>query len=82
MVYVKDKVFNYVEANAGKKDFDVIQFNSVVESLDNAKLSLINYDLKLEGISRVFLSDSQNVVVYPNEQKIIVKKIEILFLMG
>jgi len=44
MVYVKDKVFNYVEANAGKKDFDVIQFNSVVESLDNAKLSLINYD--------------------------------------
>ena len=74
MVYVKDKVFNYVEANAGKKDFDVIQFNSVVESLDNAKLSLINYDLKLEGISRVFLSDSQNVVVYPNEQKIIVKK--------
>jgi hypothetical protein len=74
MVYAKDKIYDYIEANVGKKDFDVIQFNSVVESKDNARLSLINYDLKLEGVSRVFLSDSQNVVVYPEAQMVIVKK--------
>ena len=75
MIYLKDKTFNYLSAAAGKKDYDVIQFNSTITAQSNATLSLLeNYNLKMCGVSRVFLSDSQKVYVYPKEQEITVKK--------
>lgn len=73
-IFVQDKVYDYIACRAGKQDYDVIIFNSEISAEANASLSLINYDLKLRGVSRVFLSDSQNVVIYPTDQEIIVKK--------
>lgn len=73
-VYVKDKVFDYLNCKAAKSDYDVIVFNSIINVESNATLSLLNWDLKMRGISRVFLSDSQKVSIYPTEQEIIVKK--------
>jgi hypothetical protein len=59
----------------------VIQFPSVVRgaSLEdrvkpNASINLLNYDMTIYGVRQVFMSDSQNVVIYPAEQKIILKK--------
>lgn len=73
-VFVKDKVFDYLKANVGRTDYDVIQFHSIIEADDNATLNLLNWDLKMRGVSRVFLSDSQAVYIYPENQEIIVKK--------
>jgi len=73
-VYVKDRVFDYLNAKAGKIDYDVLSFNSQITAQDNATLNLLNFDLKLRGISRVFLSDSQQVYIYPTEQEILLKK--------
>jgi len=73
-ILVHDKVYDYISAKAGKKDYDVIIFNSQITGDANATFSLIDYDLKLRGVNRVFLSDSQNVVIYPTDQEIIVKK--------
>ncbi|MPM15169.1 hypothetical protein SDC9_61535 [bioreactor metagenome] len=73
-VFVKDKVFDYLNAKVGKADYDVIQFHSVIEKESNATFSLLNWDMKIRGVSRVFLSDSQAVIIYPNDQEIILKK--------
>lgn len=74
MIFVKDKTYEYISCKAKNSDYDVLQFWSVIEKEDNATLSLLNYDLKMRGISRIFLSDSQNVYIYPEEQEIIMQK--------
>ncbi len=74
MIYVKDRLFNYINAKNGKRDYDVIQFESVISAEANATLSLIDFDLLLRGVGRVYLSDSQLVYIYPTNQEITLKK--------
>ena len=73
--YIKDKTFEYLLDNAGRRDYDVIKFNSVTsDNKTNASLNLLNYNLNMNGVSSIFLSDSQNVYIYPAAQKIVLKK--------
>ncbi|MGE5425079.1 MAG: hypothetical protein ACM3N9_06925 [Syntrophothermus sp.] len=71
---VKDKLFNYVLARNGKKDYDVIYFNSMVSSGSNGILGLDSFDLHLRGVARVFLSDSQQVHIFPAREELILTK--------
>jgi hypothetical protein len=73
-VYLKEKLYNFLLSKAGKIDYDVLQFNSSTKSKSNATLSLLNFDLKLNGVSNVYLSDSQNVYIFPKDEEILVKK--------
>ena len=70
MAVVKDKVYYYLQANVGKVDYDVIQFESVINALPNASINLLNYEFTLRGLAPIILSDSQNVVIYPKNQEI------------
>ncbi len=74
MVHVNEKLYAYIAARAAHIDYDVIQFPSEVRSKENASINLLNYDMTIYGVKKIFLSDSQNVVIYPLEQKIILKK--------
>jgi hypothetical protein len=71
---IKDKVFNYVNARNGSKDYDVIFFNSAVSNQSNAILNLDSFDLRIQGVPSVYLSDSQQVYIYPTNQEIILLK--------
>ena len=73
-VHVNDKVFQYIDARAAKIDYDVIRFSSVVRGKSNASIDLKNYDMSIFGVKQIFMSDSQNVSIFPAEQKIILKK--------
>ncbi len=73
-ITIKDKLYNYMNARVGKTDYDAIIFNSVVVGESNATLNLLNFDLRVKGVDRVQLSDSQSVYIYPTHQEIIVKK--------
>ncbi|NSW46242.1 MAG: hypothetical protein HPY79_10560 [Bacteroidales bacterium] len=74
-VYVNDKTFFYLQCSVGQKDYDVINFESNVVGDDyNALLSLLDNNLKLKGVQEIFLSDSQNVAIFPKDQQIIIKK--------
>ena len=74
-VEVNKTTWNFLEFHATTKDSDVIQFYSKTNAeTPNAELSLLNFDLKMNGISAIHLSDSQNVMVYPKDQKIVLKK--------
>jgi len=74
MVRIKDKLFDFVNAKNGKIDYDVIFFNSEVTGTSNGILNLVNFDLKIQGVPRVFLSDSQQVYIYPKNMELILKK--------
>jgi hypothetical protein len=74
MAIVKDRLYYYLMANVGKVDYDVIRFESVIKALPNASLNLLNNEMTLRGMAPVVLSDSQNVVIYPKEQEIKLKK--------
>lgn len=73
-IFIKDKVFDYLSASAKRKDYDVIKLNSVITAQSNATLSLLDFDLKMRGVSRIFVSDSQSVYIFPLNQEITIKK--------
>lgn len=74
-IRVYPEAWDFLEYHKKSKDSDVIQFYSKTkEEEPNAELSLINFDLKIAGIPSVHLSDSQNVKVYPIDQRIVLQK--------
>lgn len=75
MVTYKEKCDTYIAARAGRKDYDNMIFESKVQpGTPNAQLNLLNYDMTLFGVEEVGLSDSQNVVVFPDQDRIVLKK--------
>lgn len=73
-VHINDKLFNYIAYRSSKLDYDVIQFPSVARGAINASVNLLNYDMTIFGVKQIYMSDSQNVTIYPAEQKILLKK--------
>jgi hypothetical protein len=72
---IYDKTFFYLQCSVGQKDYDVISFESNVIGDDyNALLSLYDYNLKMKGVQEIFLSDSQNVAIFPKDQQVIIKR--------
>ncbi len=71
---IKKELFDFLDAKAGKIDYDVIRFNSTTISKSNAELDLQNFNMTINGVSEVFLSDSQKVYIYPANEEIIIKK--------
>ncbi len=69
-----DKFFFYIGARNSRVDFDVIELNSDIKGESNATLNLLNWDLKLRGVNRVQLSDSQNVYIYPRNRELTMQK--------
>ena len=75
IIKLRQRLTDYLAASVNKIDYDVIGFNSQVQSpLNNAVYNLKNYDLTINGIPKIQVSDSQNVVIYPKSQKIILKR--------
>lgn len=76
LVEVQDKLVHQVLSRSRKSDYDVIAINSDVSGnqMPNAKLNLLNFDLTIDGISRITLSDSHKVQIYPKEGRIVMKK--------
>ena len=74
-VVVKPEVWDFIDNHKGTRDSDVIQFYSKTKSKKtNAELSLLNYNLKMEGVPIVHVSDSQNVKIYPLNNKLTIQK--------
>lgn len=68
----QDKIFEYINNHEKRRDYDVIRFVSTLAQGSNAQLSLLNYDMEIEGVQGVALSDSQKVGLFPRGQKITV----------
>ncbi len=74
-VIVNENVRTYVLAHEGETDYDVISFNSLTNGkIPNASLNLRNNDIILQGVRNVYLSDSQDVKIYPSYGRVELKK--------
>jgi hypothetical protein len=74
-VTIKPRLHDYLAASINKIDYDVIGFSSNVESpLENAIFDLRNYDLIINGIPQIAVSDSQNVIITPKNERITLKE--------
>lgn len=68
------KLSKYILDNSGKSDYDVIQISSEVGRDMNGTLDLENNEIKLKGVRFFTLSDSNNVVIFPNKGEITIEK--------
>lgn len=73
-VVVKDRVFRYINAVNKRIDYDVIRLHSEVVGKESASLSLLDFDLSVNGVRSMLLSDSQQVVIYPRDEKVTIRK--------
>jgi len=74
-VTIKQKTKDYINSYAGKKDYDIIAVYSETKApVDNAVLDLKSYDLTVNGVKNVFISDSQRVAIYPYNRQLVIKK--------
>ena len=71
---LNDKLYYYLSARSNKTDYDKLEFSSLIDKKANGILSLLNFDLDLQGVSRINLSDSQNVFIIPADQQLKIKK--------
>lgn len=75
MATIRPRLNDYLAASVAKIDYDVISIPSRTSSpLENALFDLRTYDLTINGVPRIFVSDSQNVAIYPANDRIIMKK--------
>lgn len=74
-IVLKEKLFDALKASTGKIDYDVLRLYSLVEApADNAVLDLRTNDLTINGIPKIFVSDSQNVAIVPAHSQIVMKR--------
>lgn len=75
LVQPRQRMLDYLQYRLGNKDYDVIRFQSTTQSgQPNAILNLQNYDIYLNGVTGIALSDNQNVGIYPLDGQIILKR--------
>ena len=70
---IRPKVVNYMNARRGLVDYDRISLVSESD-MENAQLDLDTKELLVTGVKKVSLSDSQNVVIYPQAGIVRTKK--------
>ncbi len=70
------RMYHYVAAKSEMEDYDVIQIASDIGRTENASMDLIDevFTLKISGIDNIILSDSHNVVLYPDGGTVTMKK--------
>jgi len=74
-VTLKKKVDDFLDSYAKKKDYDVLRILSETKApVDNAILDLNDYRMTVNGVSGVYLSDSQRVAIYPSNRQIVIGK--------
>jgi|WetSurMetagenome_2_1015567.scaffolds.fasta_scaffold00927_6 hypothetical protein len=74
-VTIKKKTKDFLDSYAKRKDYDVLNIVSETKApTDNAMLDLKTFNLTVNGVSEVFLSDSQKVIIYPYNKQLVIGK--------
>lgn len=75
-IKIKPRTYEYLDAVVGKIDYDVIRFESEhnMKGMSNATFDMNNMELNMIGVSKIQVSDSQNVVFYPRGSQLTMSK--------
>lgn len=72
----KPRLYHYVASKSELDDYDVLQVRSDIGTMANASMDLIDevFTLKINGIDNITLSDSHQVVLFPQNGTITMSK--------
>ncbi|WP_372752101.1 hypothetical protein [Labilibaculum sp.] len=74
-ITLQKRLTDYIKSGMGRQDYDVIRFATQTENNeDDATLRMGSYNLDINGVRHIAVSDSQNVVIFPKHQKITLKR--------
>lgn len=74
-ITLNKRLTDYLKSGMGLQDYDVIRFSTQTENNeDDATLKMGNYNLDINGVNHIAVSNSQNVVIFPKHKKITLKK--------
>lgn len=73
IVRVRYKTFHYVDAKHKKVDYDNIRIDSKTDSV-NAEIDMRGLDMHLRGVNDIALSDTNFVIVFPEDRTVNVKQ--------
>ena len=72
---MKQKFYDYLLNIAGRKDYDLIKIESTTEGKNqNAVLNLRNFDMFVNGVPQIHISDAKRVNIFPKQEEIVLKK--------
>ncbi len=74
IIIIKPRFFDYIKYFKNQKDYDLITIQSKTNTEDNASLNFENYDLQINGVKLILLSQLQKVFAFPIGQTITMKK--------
>ncbi len=80
LITLHDRLFDNIQAKAGRKDYDIIRIRSVAPV--NAYINLSSFDLELKGVEKIPLSEARNVVIYPYQQQLMMTKNRDMYFHG
>ncbi len=67
-----DKLFADLANAAGRRDFDVLFFRSEIVGGQHGEISLLNGQLKVEGVARVDVSRDRGVIIEPRNGQVVI----------
>jgi hypothetical protein len=74
-ITLRRRLYDYLQSNIQRIDYDIINFtSSTTAPQENAIIDLGTFDMKINGIPRVFISNSQNVNLFPANNTVTMKK--------
>lgn len=74
-VSLKPRLYDYVMARVGKKDYDNIRFDSHPrDKHPNARLDLRNFSLKIYGVEKFTISEKKDIYVEPSDKCVLMLK--------
>ena len=74
-VSLNKRLTDYIQSGMGRQDYDVIRFTTQTKDKESDAIYFIgSSNLQINGVRRIAVSDSQNVVIYPKYRKILLKK--------
>ncbi len=69
-VEIKEKVFHYVNSDAGKSDYDLLKIQSKYDAGSNAALNMRNGAMTLRGVENIEFSTKQRVALKPDSSEV------------
>ncbi|MDE6452148.1 MAG: hypothetical protein K2L23_07695 [Odoribacter sp.] len=74
-VTLKQRLFDYTRARVGKQDYDNIRFFSLPgKAKPNAVMDVRNYNLRIEGVEKLMISEARNIFAEPSDHRVLFMK--------
>ena len=75
VAYPNERMYHALDVLMTNADYDIIKIESVTkDDQPNMELDISSFDLTVNGVTQIVLSNARNVNIIPNDNKIIVKK--------